>query len=98
MVGAAVVVVGAAVVVVGPAVVVVGAAVVVVAPPGHVGPLPGNGHASQQLAQGLTVPFFAVQASALFLLLQLVTFFLLVMQQLTNPGFPHTDFAAHFFT
>jgi hypothetical protein len=100
VVAAAVVVVAAAVVVVAAAVVVVTAAVVVVAvvPPGHVGPLPGNGQASQQLPHTPTVPPFAVQASALFLLLQLVTPFLFVMQQVTNPGLPHTDFAAHFFT
>src|SRR6266849_862193 len=90
--------IGIVVVVVGAAVVVVAPAVVVVVPPGHVGPLPGNGQASQQLPHTPTVPPFAVQASALFLLLQLVTPFLFVMQQVTNPGLPHTDFAAHFFT
>ena len=72
------------------------AAVVVVAP-GHVGPLPGNGHASQQLVQLPTVPCFAVQWAASFLILHFVPL-VVVRQQVTAVGLPHVECAAHFFT
>ena len=65
---------------------------------GQVGPLPGAGQASQQLAQVPGVPFFAVHDAASFLILQLVTPCGFVTQQVTNPGLPHVECAAHFLT
>lgn len=66
---------------------------------GQLGPLPGAGHASQQLVQVPAVPFFAAQDAASFLILHdAVPVFGFVRQQVTNPGFPHVDFAAHFLT
>jgi hypothetical protein len=55
-------------------------------------------HASQQLVQPvLTTPPFAVQWSASFLILHFVSAFF-VMQQVTNPGLPHVERAAHLLT
>ena len=65
---------------------------------GQVGPLPGAGHASQQLPQVPGVPLFAVHDAASFLILQLVAPFGFVRQHVTNPGLPQLDRAAHFFT
>ncbi len=72
--------------------------VVVVVVAGQLGPLPGAGHASQQLVQVPTVPLFAAHEAASFLILHFVTFLAFVMQQVTNPGFPHVEWAAHFLT
>jgi hypothetical protein len=88
-----VVVVGAAVVVVtGAPVVVVGAAVVVVVPP------QASSHASQQLADEPThavPPFGAVHFSALFLIEHFTLPRRSMRQQVTAPGFPQVDLAAH---
>jgi hypothetical protein len=57
-------------------------------------------HASQQLEYWPThaAPSGgATHKSAELLVLHFVLSFL-VMQQVTNPGFPHVDFAAHFLT
>jgi hypothetical protein len=65
--------------------------VVVAAAVGQLGPLPGIGHASQQLAQVPTVPCFAVQCVASGLTLHVVPF-VLVKQHVTAPaGFPQTE-------
>jgi hypothetical protein len=75
--------------------------VVVVVDAGQLGPLPGDGQASQQLVQLPTVPSFAVQWAASFLVLHLVTgapFLVFVRQQVTKPGFPQVDLAAHLCT
>jgi len=52
---------------------------------------------SQQLRQLPTVPLFAVQCSASFLVLHTGAPFF-VTQQVTKPSFPHVDLAAHFLT
>jgi hypothetical protein len=71
--------------------------VVMVVVVGQLGPLPGVGHASQQLVQLPTVPCFLTQWAASFLILHFVP--LVVMrQQVTAVGFPHVECAAHFFT
>ncbi len=72
-----------------------GGRVVVLAP--QLGPLPGAGHASQQLVQFPTVPCFAVQWAASFLILHFVPL-VVVRQQVTAVGLPHVECAAHFFT
>ena len=64
---------------------------------GQLGPLPGAGHASQQLVQLPTVPCFAMQDAASFFVLHFVPF-AVVMQHVTAFGFPHVECAAHFFT
>jgi len=71
--------------------------VVVVDPAGQLGPLPGAGHASQQLVQLPTVPCFAVQWAASFLLLHFVPL-VVVRQQVTAPGLPQVEWDAHFLT
>ena len=72
--------------------------VVVVVGRVQLGPLPGTGHASQQLAQTPTLPCFAVQCAASFLILHLVPL-MVVMQQVTAPaGFPQIEWDAHLFT
>jgi hypothetical protein len=72
--------------------------VVVAVVEGQLGPLPGAGHASQQLVQVPTVPCFAVQCRASFLILHLVPL-VVVMQQVTAPaGFPQIEWDAHFLT
>jgi hypothetical protein len=78
-------------------VVVAPAIVVVVADAGQLGPLPGGGHASQQLAQLPAVPFFAPHDATSFLILHFVPF-AVVRQQVTAPGLPQVECAAHFFT
>jgi len=64
---------------------------------GQLGPLPGVGHASQQLVQLPTVPCFAVQWAASFLTLHFVPL-VVVRQQVTAVGLPHVECAAHFLT
>ncbi len=64
---------------------------------GQLGPLPGAGHASQQLVQLPTVPCFAVQWAASFLILHFVPL-VVVRQQVTAVGLPHVECAAHFLT
>jgi hypothetical protein len=72
--------------------------VVVVVGAAQLGPLPGAGHASQQLVQAPTVPCFAVQCAVSFLILHLVPM-AVVIQQVTAPaGFPQIEWDAHFFT
>jgi len=71
--------------------------VVVVVVAGQLGPLPGAGQASQQLVQAPTVPCFAVQCVASFLILHLVPLWV-VTQQVTAPGLPQVECAAHRFT
>jgi hypothetical protein len=71
--------------------------VVVVVVVGQLGPLPGDGHASQQLVQLPTVPCFAVQWAASFLTLHFVPL-VVVRQQVTAVGLPHVEWAAHFLT
>jgi hypothetical protein len=62
----------------------------------QLGPLPGVGQASQQLAQVPTVPCIAVQCAASFLILHLVPL-ADVIQQVTAPaGFPQIEWDAHF--
>jgi len=72
-------------------------AVVVVVIDEQLGPLPGAGHASQQLVQVPTVPCFAVQWAASFLTLHFGPF-AVVRQQVTVPGLPQVECAAHFLT
>jgi hypothetical protein len=75
--------------------VLVGTLPVVVVVARQLGPLPGVGQASQQLAQVPTVP---LQCAASFLTLHLVPV-AVVMQQVTAPaGFPQVECAAHFLT
>ena len=78
-------------------VVVVDVVEVVVVGAGQLGPLPGAGHASQQLVQLPTVPCLAVQWAASFLILHFVPL-VVVRQQVTAVGLPHVECAAHFFT
>src|SRR5205823_1220327 len=59
----------------------------------QLGPLPGAGHASQQLEQVPTVPF-AMQWARSFLTLH----FPVVRQQVSEPGLPQVECASHFFT
>jgi len=68
--------------------------VVVIVP--QLGPLPGAAHASQQLVQVPTVPCF-VQWAASFLILHAMPF-PDVGQQVTVPGLPQVECAAHFLT
>ncbi len=72
-----------------------GGRVVVLAP--QLGPLPGAGHASQQLVQLPTVPCFAAQWAASFLILHFVPL-VVVRQQVTAVGLPHVECTAHFLT
>src|SRR6266705_194935 len=72
-----------------------------VVPYGQVGPLPGAGHASQQLAHTpTTAPVSVGQWAESFLVLHLiVTPSLFGTQQVTAVDpLPHVDFAAHFLT
>jgi len=72
--------------------------VVVVAPGiGQLGPAPGAGHASQQLAHAPTIPCFAVQCGASFLILHFVPL-VVVKQQVTAPALPQVEWDAHFLT
>ena len=64
---------------------------------GQLGPLPGAGHASQQLVQLPTVPCFAVQWAASFLILHFVPL-VVVRQHVTAPGLPQVECDAHFLT
>src|SRR2546426_27032 len=65
----------------------------------QLGPLPGGGQASQQLLQVPGVPSLSVHFIALLLILQLVALVVgFVRQQVTKPGFPHVEWAAHFLT
>src|SRR6266571_9249411 len=61
-------------------------------------PLPGGGQASQQLLHVPGVPCLSVHFSALCLILQRVPPVGLVRQQVTAPGLPHVEWAAHFLT
>ena len=63
----------------------------------QLGPLPGGGHASQQLLQLPTVPCLAVQCAPSLLIRQLLPV-LVVRQQVTRPGLPQVEWAAHFLT
>ena len=79
-------------------VVVVVAGSSVVGGAGQLGPLPGTGHASQQLAHEPGVPPFATHEAASFAMLHFVVPWL-VRQHVTNPGFfPQMERLAHFFT
>jgi len=69
---------------------------VVVVVVGQLGPLPGAGQASQQLVQFPIVPV-AGQCAASFLTLHFVPA-IVVRQQVTEPGLPQVECAAHFFT
>jgi hypothetical protein len=72
--------------------------VVVVVELTQLGPLPGAGHASQQLLQAPTVPCFAVQCATAFSILHFVPLGV-VTQHVTEPaGFPHVEWDAHLFT
>ncbi len=71
--------------------------VVVVVGGGQLGPVPGAGQASQQLAQLPTVPCFAAQCAASFLILQ-VGPLAVVRQHVTAFGLPQMECDAHFFT
>ena len=74
-------------------VVVVVVIVVVVVGAGQLGPLPGVGHASQQLTQLPTVPPLAVHAAGSLAILHVAR------QHVTLPGeLPQVDLAAHLFT
>jgi hypothetical protein len=65
---------------------------------GQLGPLPGAGHASQQLVQLPIVPCLAAQCAASFLILHFVPA-VVVKQQVTAPaGFPQIEWDAHFLT
>jgi hypothetical protein len=64
---------------------------------GQLGPAPGAGQASQQLAQLPTVPCFAAQRAASFSTLHLVPAGVL-RQQVTAFGLPQVECDAHFFT
>jgi hypothetical protein len=82
------------VVVVGELIVVVVVEVVI----GQLGPLPGAGHASQQLVQLPIVPCLAAQCAASLLILHFVPA-VVVKQQVTAPaGFPQIEWDAHFLT
>jgi hypothetical protein len=80
-----------------PVVVEVVAVVVVLVTEEQLGPLPAAWHASQQLMQVPTVPCFAVQWAASFLVLHFAPF-VVVRQQVTVPGLPQVECAAHFLT
>jgi len=72
--------------------------VLVLADAGQLGPLPGEGHASQQLVQNPTIPCFARQCAASFLILHFVPFGV-VIQHVTAPaGLPQIEWDAHFLT
>src|SRR2546427_7330866 len=65
----------------------------------QLGPLPGGGQASQQLLQVPGVPCLSVHFIALLLILQLFALVVgFVRQQVTKPGLPHVEWAAHFLT
>src|SRR2546426_2421940 len=65
----------------------------------QLGPLPGGGQASQQLLQVPGVPCLSRQCCAVLLILQLVALVVaLVRQQVTAPGLPQVEWAAHFLT
>src|SRR5262249_13923438 len=64
---------------------------------GQLGPLAGDRHASQQLVHAPGFPFFALHdASSLFVLH--FTPFALGMKQVTTPGLPQPELAAHLLT
>jgi hypothetical protein len=71
--------------------------VVVVVGRGQLGPPAGVAHASQQLVQVPTLPCFAVQCAASFLILHFVPA-LVVRQHVTAFGLPHVEREAHFLT
>jgi hypothetical protein len=77
--------------------VVVVVVVVVVVGAGQLGPLPGAGQASQQLAQVPTVPCFAVQCAESFSTLHFVPL-VVVKQHVTAPDLPQVECAAHCFS
>jgi hypothetical protein len=65
---------------------------------GQLWPLPGAGHASQQLVQAPAVPCFAVQCGTSFSILHFVPL-VVVIQQVTAPaGFPQIEWDAHLLT
>jgi len=65
----------------------------------QLGPLPGGGQASQQLLQVPGVPCLSVHFIALLLILHFVAPVVgFVRQQVTKPGLPHVEWAAHFLT
>jgi len=70
---------------------------VVVLGAGQLDPPPGAGHASQQLAHAPTVPCFAVQCAASFLILHFVPL-VVAKQQVTAPALPQVEWDAHFLT
>jgi hypothetical protein len=63
---------------------------------GQLGPLPGTGHASQQLEHEPAVPPLLAHVAG-FVVLHLSLPFL-VRQQVTKPGLPQVEEAAHRFT
>src|SRR5262245_54893045 len=71
--------------------------VVVVVCVEQLGPLPGAGHASQQLVHVPTTPCLSVQCISSFFVLHVVTLLSFVMQHVTKPGLPQVECAAHFF-
>jgi hypothetical protein len=71
--------------------------VVVVVGTGQLGPLPGVGHASQQLVHVPMVPCLAVQCAASGLILHVVPLAVL-RQHVTAFGLPQVEWDAHFFT
>ena len=87
---------GAVVVVDSVVLVVMGAAtVVVVVVVGFVAGQPSGEQASQQLGQTLAAPPASVHAATSRSRLHFCVPFAVSMQQVTKPGFPQTDFAAH---
>ena len=64
---------------------------------GQLGPPPGDAQASQQLVQAPTMPCFAVQCAASFLIVHFVPL-LVARQQVTASGLPHVERDAHFLT
>ena len=73
--------------------------VVVVTGAGQLGPVgPPVAHESQQLEHVPTVPPLSVHFSALFLVLHLTEPSDFGVQQVTKPGLPQVDFAAHLVT
>src|SRR5262249_48440321 len=71
--------------------------VVVVVGTGQLGPLPGVGHASQQLVHVPMVPCFAVQCAASGLILHVVPLAVL-RQHVTAFALPQLEWDAHFLT
>jgi hypothetical protein len=71
---------------------------VVVVVDSQLGPVPGGGQASQQLAHVPGVPCLAAQCAASFLILHFVLPVAVVKQQVTAVGFPQVERAAHLLT